>query len=397
MADQRRSGVSRGRVVAGTVLVLLILTLFGLGYALTKVIEPPGAPQRGSLAEGMTWVRSIYGFGPRADQQLLQPIGVAIDKAGRIYVSEPQRSRVVVFNRDGGFDGLIKLMQSKDIGMVRPGGLAVDDAGNLYVADKDLHRVIVFDPAHKFIRNIKDDVTAVTVKGDRLYALGREHVSIYTLEGRLISRFGKMGREPGKFDGVNALTVGNDGLLYVLESFNRRVSVYKPDGEFVRAIGQPASKTSAAATPTTTPAKASKVTSEVVFDLPTGLVLDSNGRLVSVDAFLFQLAVFDTTGRTSGTYGEQGTADGAFIYPSGLAYDPNGDVFAVTDTMNNRVQILRLEGSGSARLDRRVPAQFMQPTCYGPFALLLLAVVLIVVASRRRSGERGPEGAPLGD
>lgn len=371
---------SRSRAIAGAVLVLLILLLFGLGVVLFNVVRPAGVPKRGAISAGMTWVRSIYGFGSRPDQQLLEPLGVAVDSQGRIYVTEPQRSRVVVFTRDGGFAGVITLMKSHDVSMIRPVGIDVDAAGNLYVADKDLHRVIVFGPDRQFVRNIDDDVTGVKVIDDRLYAIGRDHVSIYTLKGELLNRFGKAGRGPGQFDGAYALALGQDKNLYVADSFNKRVDVFTPKGDYIRSIGRPAGSLAASGSSATSSTDASAP----VFDLPTGLVVDGNGRFVALDAFQFQLIVFDGKGKAISTYGDQGGGDGQFIYPSGLAYDQNSDVFVVSDTRNNRVQIVRLEGSGSARLDRLLPAAFFQPICYGPLLLLLLAVVLTAVLARRR-------------
>jgi sugar lactone lactonase YvrE len=372
----------RARILAGTVLVVLIVMLFGLGAVLFNVLQPAGAPKLGSLSTGMTWVRSIYGFGARPDQQLLEPIGTAVDGQGRIYVSEPQRSRIVVFRRDGQFDGIITLMKSHNVAMARPAGMDVDAAGNLYVADRALGRVLVFGPDRKFVRGVNEAVENVKVSGDRMYAISREHISTYNLKGELLSRFGTLGRAPGQLDGAYAMAVGPDGLLYIAESFNKRISVFKPNGEFVRTIGQAAKTQSSATTGTAKATAADK--DQPVFDLPTGLVFDGAGRLVALDAFQFRLSVFDTKGKLVGTYGDEGSGDGKFIYPSGLAYDPASDVFVVTDTRNNRVQVLRIAGSGSQRLDRMVPAVLLQPICYGPLALLLLAVMLTVIAMRNR-------------
>lgn len=379
-SDKAPSRRTRSRAVAGAVLILLVLLLIGLGVVLYDVIQPAGAPKAGSISKGMTWVRSIYGFGPRPDQQLMGPLGVAVDGRGRIYVTDPEHSRIVVFTRDGAFDGTITLMKEHNAAMVRPVAVDVDAAGNIYVADKYLHKLIVFGSDRKFVRNIDDDVTGVRVVGDRLYAIGRDHVSVYTLKGEQLNRFGKAGQGPGHFDGAYALTIGRDGNLYVADSFNRRVDVFTPAGVYLRSLGRPVQSqlaTGPAVSRSTDP-------SAPVFDLPTGLVTDGNGRFVALDAFQFQLIVFDARGKAIGTYGDMGGADGQFIYPSGLAYDPNSDWFVVGDTQNNRVQIVRISGSGSARLDRLVPESFLQPICYGPLLLLLIAAVLTVVMARRR-------------
>lgn len=77
--------------------------------------------------------------------------GLAVDRSGNVYVPEPERHRVQKVAADGtittvagmdgaaGFDGDHAL--AVDAHLNRPSGVAVDRAGNLYIADTANHRV----------------------------------------------------------------------------------------------------------------------------------------------------------------------------------------------------------------------------------------------------------------
>jgi sugar lactone lactonase YvrE len=75
---------------------------------------------------------------------------------------------------------------------------------------------------------------------------------------------------------------------------------------------------------------------------PTGVARDAaSGRLFVADTYAHDIKVFDDRGALITTFGRRGTADGEFNFPSHLAL-ANGELY-VTDTLNNRVQVLRAE------------------------------------------------------
>jgi hypothetical protein len=85
-----------------------------------------------------------------------------------------------------------------------------------------------------------------------------------------------------------------------------------------------------------------------VVQLPTSIALDGKGRLIVIDAFGFDMVVLKATSKSASLvarYGDFGQQDAFFNYPTGVAYDADRDWFAVADTFNNRVQILRIPGS----------------------------------------------------
>ena len=126
-----------------------------------------------------------------------------------------------------------------------------------------------------------------------------------------------------------------------------------------------------------------------MLDLPQDVVLDAAGRLVAVDAFNFSILVMNaTSGAIENSFGQEGTGDGQFVYPSSLAYDAKRDWFVVADTSNNRLQIVRIEGSGGGpgqAASRALSSPFR--VCAIPLAALLAALAILFV-TRRRASER---------
>jgi len=83
------------------------------------------------------------------------------------------------------------------------------------------------------------------------------------------------------------------------------------------------------------------------------------------------------SGEILSVHGDFGQQEGTFIHPSSVEYDPQRDWFAVADTDNNRVQIVRLPGSGddltaSVRRLADSTARWVVP------AMLALILVLFV-------------------
>ena len=71
---------------------------------------------------------------------------IAVDKQGRVYITDPQQYRVIVYRNDG-----TELLNFGNYGpepnnFALPTGIAVDKEGNIYVADTDNHKIMKFGP-----------------------------------------------------------------------------------------------------------------------------------------------------------------------------------------------------------------------------------------------------------
>ncbi len=374
------------RKVLIAIIVMLLLGMGVLGYVFVGMLQPAGSPTTQAGTDGgIEWVRSIYGFGPGKDQQLLDPTSAAIAPNGDIYVNDPQRYRVMRFASDGSFRAL--LTTGGDPGAAgkfySPASLAVDADGNLYIADPPGGKIIVFNDQGVFQREWKTDRPyGVKVQGDLVYVMTNGLLSVFDRNGAPRGSFGRRGSARDQIDAGQGMAANAD-RIFIADSFNHRISAFTRQGEVVwvnpdvkPGIDPRSGKSATGATDPKAP-----------FDLPQDLVLDGTGRLVIVDAFKFQLVVADPkNGKVVARYGSSGSEDGLFFYPTGIAYDSARDWFAVVDTRNNRVQIVRIPGTGggtAAAARRFVTSPWRY--CVFPLLLALLALVVAIVTRRRRA------------
>ncbi|HIN24705.1 MAG TPA: hypothetical protein EYM73_10025, partial [Dehalococcoidia bacterium] len=91
-----------------------------------------GASQGGKPASGT------------GDGEFDAPSGVAVDGAGRLFVSDWGNHRILVFSQYGEFIGEWGTEGSDDGQFQNPYGLAVDDEGHVYVVDANNHRIQKF-------------------------------------------------------------------------------------------------------------------------------------------------------------------------------------------------------------------------------------------------------------
>ncbi len=335
--------------------IALMLALIGLLAYVYFLLQPRVLGQRGgAVSEGIQPLFTVEGPGKGAQPTFNRPLGVAFGDGGRIYVADTGNNRICVFDSNGGY-----LKEWGGFGVAKPApggthswkpgklnfpaGIATDTRGDVYVADFRNDCVEVFDAEGKWLRRFPDPakpvgrgssgqdgrgiaVTAVAVKGGRVYATDTYQVFVFTTDGKLLSQFGKPGRGPGDLDHPNGIAVADDGTIYVSDSNHARVTAFTADGKPKWNIGRiPASMND---------------TSPSAFQLPRGIALTPGGDAIVVDVFAFGLVRLSPAGKVVATYGTRGVAPGEFNFPNSVSMA--GNTLAVADKENNRVQVLRL-------------------------------------------------------
>ena len=172
-----------------------------------------------------------------AGESFVRPTDVAWDKAGNIYVADGYgNARVAKYEPNGKY---IKSWGSRgsatgQFNIVH--GIAIDGQGNVYVADEGNKRIQVFDTEGTFKKafdNVGSPTAICLTTGAKpvLYVAhtgdpdGMEDAAIYKLDldGNVLGKFGKAGKELKQFGLVNAIDCRNENELLIGELSNWRV------------------------------------------------------------------------------------------------------------------------------------------------------------------------------
>ena len=370
-----RKRLRRTRRALVILLVVLVALLGSATAALVRVTQPVGRVTNPTDATGMTWVSSIYGWGNTSAEQLQGPQGVAVGPDGVIWATDQANSRVIGFNPDGSYAGMMFLGQRNDPrfpnAMQYPTSVAVDSDNRIYIGDQVGNNIYVMTRDNKLVRKIYvPNPQSVAVSADRLVVGAASGFAILPKDSNTpIKVLGTQGMGEGQFMGVRGVAIGNNDTIYVVDQYNNRISAYDRNGvrKWIKVMGQPGDQKPVAGSTT--------ATSTSGLQLPAQITVDGAGRLEVIDPFGFNIAVLDpNSGNVLATYGDAGTGDGKFTYPSGIAYDPARDWFAVADTMNQRVELVRIPNSGGSI------ASGLRRNLSGPLRACLLPLLLIILA-----------------
>jgi sugar lactone lactonase YvrE len=395
-ADNRRQ-----RAVLGILLVILFLLLLGAAYSVYVLTPGKGAPTgKAALPKGITWVRSIYGWGNRPAEQLRTPTDVAIADDGTIWVVSGHDT-ISGYAPDGTAKRVIKPKNTASIETI-----AVGDDGNLYVADFG-GQVLEFSPNGKFLDKWNvDQPQGVYVSGDKIAVSASKGIAVFTHNDSkiIVQAGGTRGWGKDQFDLPHGILMAPDGTIYVADTQNRRIKALSSKGRNLWMLGEAPDRSQPGVADVRS--KDSSISAST-FLLPAGLTLDGKGRIAVVDPFRFNVTFVDpkthqiarepgSNGKAGkkAVYGEMGEGDGFFANPTGIDYDKTRDWFAIADTLNNRVQIVRFPGTGGSAIAPLIGG-FRWPMCIFclPFILLLLAIILAAMR-RRRARDLGPADAP---
>jgi len=141
--------------------------------------------------------RHLHDIGKRGSEpgEFNLPTDVAVAADGSIFVVDAGNFRVQVFDREGKFVRFFGALGRRGGQFARPKELALDTARNVYIVDAAFGNFQIFDT-----------------------------------EGRLLLDVGSRGSadEPAKYLLPSGIAVDEDGRVYVVDQFFRKVDVYRP-------------------------------------------------------------------------------------------------------------------------------------------------------------------------
>ena len=286
-------------------------------------------------------------------EPLSKPYAVAVTQ-GRIYVSDTVSRFVHLYAVPAGRQ--YRVGDDEGPGqLVKPIGLDVDAAGRLYVADLGAKAIVVYGPDRSFLRRIGSDqwfsrLSSVTVdpSGSRVYAVDlggvtsdQHRVRVFNaVSGEHLMDIGKRGSGPGEFNLPRDIAIGLHGRLYVVDGGNFRVVVFDKDGRFLRSFGSVGKQYGQ-------------------FARPKEVAVDRDGNVYVVDAAFGNFQIFNPEGELLLFVGERSERDGParYMLPSGIAVDEDGRVYMV-DQWYRKIDVFRPAAlkAEAGYLARRPPA-----------------------------------------
>ncbi len=200
--------------------------------------------------------------------------------------------------------------QATDSSTVRSEMFFKTTSHNLFVENGDLPRESLRNP--KDLAVCRDDLIYLTDTANH-------RIKVFRVDGEYVRGWGGFGSAPGQFQEPHAIACDDEGSLYVLDSWNGRVQVFRPDGTFLRQFAPPEA-----------------------FYGPRGIAV-AGARVFVVDSGNSRICVYDTLGTPLHQWGNSGNQPGQFSNPVGITVDSKGNVY-VLDSGNNRLQKFTFEG-----------------------------------------------------
>ena len=228
---------------------------------------------------------------------LLAPKGVATDPQGNFYVVDSDAARVSKFDPAGRFVTSVGQKGTGDGEFTEPWGVALDGVGNVYVADTWNHRIQKFDGNLKFL----------------------------TRWGSFASVPNGGPASPGSFYGPRAIAVDGAGFLYVIDTGNKRVQKFAPDGTFLGAFG-------------------SAGRGQGQFQEPVGIAITASGEILVADTWNRRVQRFDREFKYLSEFPVAGWAGQSVTNKPYLAVDGSGNLL-LTDPDTNRIFRYSLSGA----------------------------------------------------
>jgi DNA-binding beta-propeller fold protein YncE len=221
----------RSQILAAAGAILAVVPLVGSETLPGAQTEPTAPPP--------VVVEFAGSWGERGSEpgQLSQPLALATDSDGLVYVADAANRSIEKFGSRGE-----PRLSFTDVRLRRPTGLAVDRGGAIYAADRQANFVFVYSPEGKPLLNLRGGLgrpfrqpAAVAVDDDgEIFVLeAGARIQKFNPRGRLLKVWGREGAGPGELRQPQDLALGPDGLLYVADTGNDRIAKFTRDGAFV--------------------------------------------------------------------------------------------------------------------------------------------------------------------
>ena len=258
-------------------------------------------------------------------------------------------------------------------GQKKFGGLrdvAVGPNGEIAVVDGGSNCVVILNSTCEFVNTIgQDDCStklvvpnSIAVNGDGVVAVsdwGTGQVKMYSLQGKFLSALGIRGTKDGQFNCPMGLAFCDTNKLFVVDSDNYRVQVFKQDSTFMLSFGGEGDAPGQFQYPVRIAVDVDHVAvsdlhgnhiqlfshtgsflSKIECLRPWGVILTPDGYIIAnSDGDDDKIKVWNSDHQMIAQFGSKGSQQGEFYSILGIALDQNGVVY-VAEGVNERLQVV---------------------------------------------------------
>jgi len=288
-----------------------------------------GHPRVQEFTSSGEYVTQIGGSAP-GPEAFTNVSGIAISASGDVWVSDRTLNLVDEFIGDGeGYARQVDTAGTTTTSLKKPSGVAVDSTGNVWIADTENNCVEEFSATGVYLNRYGSEGTgygqfkkpqgiAIDSEGHVWVAdSANNRVQELSSTGTFVRAFGLEGTEAGKFKKPTALAIDSEGHVWVADTGNNRVQEFTSTGVYLREITEGIFK--------------------IKLKAPEGVAVDSKGAVWIVSGAAVE--GFSSTGEWIGKFGKEGTGNGEFKSPAGIAI--SGETAYVVDRGNNRIEKLK--------------------------------------------------------
>jgi len=260
---------------------------------------------------------------------LIRPQQGTIDQLGRVYVADPGKQAVYVFDEKAS-EFFIWNEETLNIPFISPVGI-VSTSDSILVTDSEQGLVYILNMQGQlqttFGSGILKRPTGIAYDPvqQRIFIsdTSEDNIKIFDLQGKLQRTLGKRGDGAGEFNRPTFLQFHKD-KLYIADSLNTRVQVINQKNGDIQLIGE----------------RGLYVGN---FSRPKGIAIDSEDNIYVTESYYDHVLIYNQAGEFLMAIGGSGNQPGEFSQPTGIWLDQQDRLY-VSDMLNSRVSIFQYLG-----------------------------------------------------